>query len=63
MSLRDQYPKKLTDLSQNSQNIRYGEISNCLFDTYKHLVIPHGRYIFATVSDMDMATMCAYPLS
>ena len=35
-------------------------MDNFLFDTYKNSVIPHGRHIYATASDMSMATICAY---
>ena len=60
---RDCYLIKLNDPSKNSQNIRSGENSNRLFETYKKSVMPHGHHIYATAADMAMATMCAYPTS
>ena len=36
-------------------------MGNSLFETYKNSVMTHGRHIYATESDMDMAKMCAYP--
>ena len=52
--------RKINDLSQNAQNRSSGENSNILFETYKKSVMPHGRHIYETASDMDMDTMCAY---
>ena len=37
-----------------------GEMANCLFETYKNSILPHGHHIYQTASDMSMATMCAY---
>ena len=54
---------KPKDLSQHLQNRRSGEMANCLFDAYKNYVMPYGRHIYTTASDMDMDTMCAYPPS
>ena len=34
-----------------------------IYKTYKHTVMPHGRHIYAKLSDMEKATMCAYPQS
>ena len=31
--------------------------------TYKNYVMPHGKHIFKTASDMYMETICAYPPS
>ena len=36
-------------------------MDNFLFETYKNYVMPHGRHIYVTEYDMDMATTCAYP--
>ena len=63
LSWRDHYLRKLNDLSQNSQTRRSGEKANRLFDKYKNSVMPNGRHIHATVSDIATATMCAYPPS
>ena len=63
LSWRDSYLRNLNDLIQNSQNRRSGERANCLFETYNNSVMPHGRHIYATSDDMDMATICAYPPS
>ena len=63
LSWRYRYLKKLKYLSQNSQNRRYDEMDNHLFETYKNSVIPHGLHIYETSSDMAMAIVCAYPPS
>ena len=63
LSWRDRYLRKLKISSQNSQNRRSGEKSNCLFGTYKNSVMPHWRHIYATAYAMVMDTMCAYPPS
>ena len=52
--------KKLRDQIQNAQNRRSGEKSNHIYKTYKNTAMPHGRHIYAIVSDMAKATMCAY---
>ena len=59
----DHYLRNLKYLSQNAQNRGSREKSNRLFDTYKNYLMPHGRHIYATAADMDMATICAYPPS
>ena len=38
-------------------------MDNSIFGIYKSSVMPHGCHIYATASDMAMATMCAYPPS
>ena len=38
-------------------------MDNCLFETYKNFVRPHGRHIYQTAYDMSMSTMCAYTSS
>ena len=55
--------KKLKYQSKNAQNRRSDEKSNCICEIYKNTVMPHGRYIYAKASDMEKATMCAYPHS
>ena len=47
----------------NAQNIRSGEMANCLFETYEIYVMPYGKHMFQIASDMANATMCAYPSS
>ena len=48
------YLKKFKNQSQNAQNGRSSEKSNCIYETYKNRVIPHGRlYIYAKASDME----------
>ena len=59
----ERYLKFSIDQSCNAQNRRSGEIANRLFDTYQNSVMPHGKHIFNTASDMDMATMCTYSSS
>ena len=36
-------------------------MANSLFETYKNTVTPHGKHMFETAYDMEMATMCVYP--
>ena len=42
---------------------RSGEIANRIFETYKNSIMPQGKHMLKTASDMDMTTMCAYPPS
>ena len=30
-----------------------------IYETYKNIVMPHGRHIYAKSYDMEKATMCA----
>ena len=50
--------KHLKDISNNAQNRRYGEISSCIFETYKNSVQPNGCHIYNTAVDMAMEKMC-----
>ena len=63
LSWCDRYLKVLKDKIQNAQIIRSGERAHQIYTTYKNTVMPHGSYIYATASDMENATMCAYPQS
>ena len=54
---------RLSSRAETTHNRRFGEMANCLFDTYKNSVMPHGKYMFQTASDMAMAKMCSYPTS
>ena len=63
LSWRYRYLKNLKDQSQNSQNRSSGEKENIIYETYINTVMPHGRHIYAKVSDMAKATICAYPQS
>ena len=36
-------------------------MSNNLFEAYKNTVLPHGKHMFQTASDMEMENICAYP--
>ena len=63
LSWRDRYLKRLKDKSQNDQSRRSGERAHQIYTTYKNRVMPHGSHIYATASDMENATMCAYPQS
>ena len=60
---RDSYLKKLKDESQNAQSRRSGEKEHHIYETYKNKVMPHRRHIYAKTSDIENATMCAYPHS
>ena len=55
--------EKLKYKSFNAQSRRSVEMVNHIFDTYKNYFMPHGKNIFKTEYDMDMAKMCAYPSS
>ena len=59
----DRYLKKLKDQSQYAQSRRSDEKENHIYETYKNTVMPHGRHIYAKVSDMAKAKMFAYPYS
>ena len=63
LSWHDWYLKNLKDQSQNAQNRRYGEKKYHIYETYKNIVMPHGRHIYTKAHDMEKATMCAYPQS
>ena len=63
LSWSERYLKKLKDQGCNAQNRRFGEITNCLFESCKNSSILHGKYIVKTASDMAMATMCVNPSS
>ena len=58
LSWRDCYFKKLKDLIQKYQNRRSREKANRIYETYKNIVMPHGRQIYAKAYDMAKATMC-----
>ena len=55
--------EKLKDQIKNSQNRRSREKENRIYKTYKNMVMPHGRHIYAKAHDTAKATMCAYPQS
>ena len=50
--------KYLKDISHNAQNIRSGEISSRIFETYKNAVQPHGFHIYNTASCISMEKTC-----
>ena len=53
----------MMDKIKNSQSRRSGEKAHHIYETYKNTVMQHGRHIYAKASDMEHATMCAYPQS
>ena len=59
LSWRDRYLKKLKDQSQKQKVWQ----KNCIYETYKNTVMPHGRHIYAKSSDMEKAIMFPYPQS
>ena len=63
LSWSDHCLKNIKYLSQNYQKRRYGEMADCLLETYKNSLILHGLHIYVIASNMEMATMCAYPPS
>ena len=38
-------------------------MQTCIYETYKNTVMPHERHIYAKASDMEKATIYAYPQS
>ena len=62
-SQNDHYLRKLKYKSCNAKKRRFDKMTNRIFKTYKHSVMPHGKHIPKTASGMTMATMCAYPSS
>ena len=44
--------KKLKDMSQNAQNRRSGKRENCIHETCKNTVIPHGSHIYSKAYEM-----------
>ena len=60
LSWRESFFEKTQDQICNSQKIRSGEMSNNLFEIYKHYVTPHRNHMFQTESDIAMVTMCEY---
>ena len=51
--------KQLKDVSHNAQNIRSGEISSHIFETYNKAAWTHGFHIYVTAENMSMAKI--YP--
>ena len=60
ISRRENYLKNKYQ-SWNAQKRWYVEMANCVFETHKNPVMPHGKHILNTASDMAMTTMCTYP--
>ena len=52
--------EQLKDQIQNSQIRRSGEKSHHIYETYKNIMIPHGRHIYAKASDIEKSTMITY---
>ena len=63
LSWRDRYFKNIKDQIQNAQNRRSGGKANCVYETYKNMVMPHGSHIYSKSYYMEKSTMCAYPQS
>ena len=61
LTWRDHHLKQPKDIIQNVQNIRSGELSSSLFETYKNSVRPHGCHICNYSADITMSTMCPFP--
>ena len=47
----------------NYQNRMSGEKSNSIYETYKNIIIPHWRHIYAKAYDIEKVTMYAYQQS
>ena len=63
LSWLDRYFKILKDKSQNSQIRRSSEKAHHIYKTYKNIVMPHVRHMYAKAYDMSKATMCTHPQS
>ena len=50
----------MNDKRQNAQSRRSGKKSHHIYETYKNIVMLHGRHIYAKAYDMENATMCTY---
>ena len=51
----------MKDKSKNAQSRRSVEKSHHIYETYKNIVMPHGRHIYAKSPDMEKSTMRTYP--
>ena len=63
LSWRDWYLKNIKDKIRNAQRRRSGEKPHKIYETYKNIVVPHGRHIYSKASDMAKAKMFTYPQS
>ena len=61
LSWWDNLLKKFKDKSCNEKNRRPGEMANHVYVTYKNSVMPRGKHMFQTASDMAMEIMFSYP--
>ena len=57
----DYYLKKLKDQIHSSHNRRSGEITSCMFETYKNIVLVNGHHIHKTATFMVMSIMLYFP--
>ena len=53
LSWCNRYLKNRKDQNQNAQSRRSWENENHIYETYKNMVMPHGRHIYAKASDME----------
>ena len=59
LTWRDWHMKQPKDQSHNAQNRGSGEISICIFETYKNAGRPHGCHRYNTDTGMAMSTLCS----
>ena len=62
ISWHDHYLKKTKDIIQNYQTGGLGKKQIHIYETYKNIVMPHGRHIYAKSYDTAKATWCANSL-
>ena len=62
LTWRDRHMKHFREKSHNTKNRKSGELSSCLYETYKNVLKLHACHIHCTAADMDMAKMCPCPL-
>ena len=60
LSRSDRYLKKLKDKIPNAQSRRSGEKAHHIYETYKNILMPHGRHIYPKGYNMVNATMFPY---
>ena len=58
LSWHDRYLKRLKYISQHYQSRRSRERENQIYETYKNIVMPHRRHIYAKAYDTTKATIC-----
>ena len=63
LSWRDRSYKKAQGSKPKFSKKKVWGKYNLIYEIYKNTVMPHGRHIYAKISDMEKSTMCEYPHS